>query len=248
MTKLLFRILHVAKKIIDRLSMGITGIENKLADQLKVADSIRLESLLKLGDKKVEINNSNNYSIVVMSSADPSQRELEVKKARSLIESEGRKNEESLSVIPSPFLGIVNSANLPGTRLQVEFAVVNKKDEPVALNGVYIELDGGQVFFKKFILVNSDGIRVPDFQTRFPIVINRNGVARLAVEFENYEVDLIKEGQQKIKIVATAGSEIWGKGEAVLDTNKALLNTLRGLNQRATQDGPIVFDVMVETK
>ena len=156
-------------------------------------------------------------------------------------------NQQNISVVISPFMGIVKSPEKPGTRLHMEFAVINEKDMPIVINGVHLKVEDGLVHFKKFFKVQENSVRIPDFSTRFPIIVNSRGATRLSVEFENIDQELLKKGELKSQLFVLIGSERVASQMFALDVNEAMWNTLNNLEEVASKENsPLIFDAMLK--
>lgn len=151
-------------------------------------------------------------------------------------------------LVLSPYMGIVKSPDLPGTRVHVEFTVTNKLDRPVVLKGTVLKLNDGELNFKKFFKIREDAGREPDFSTRFPIIINLKGATRLSVEFENLEKPLINQGSLKGELHVLMDRNRVATQEFTFDVNRAMNNTLIVMEQQAlATNAPVVFDAMIQS-
>ncbi|MEX1997586.1 MAG: hypothetical protein WEA04_02835 [Candidatus Andersenbacteria bacterium] len=148
----------------------------------------------------------------------------------------------------SPFMGVIKSQELPGTRIHLEFTFHNQSEAPVAIKAVYVTLGDGIVHFKKFFKINENGSRADDFTTRLPIVVARKGIARLAIEFENLEINLIHEGTVSGALNVLANDRMVVSKDFVFEVNSAMISTLASLqSESAKQGGPTFFDAMIRS-
>ncbi|TSC86238.1 MAG: hypothetical protein G01um10147_950 [Microgenomates group bacterium Gr01-1014_7] len=157
-------------------------------------------------------------------------------------------NDPNLIITLSPFMGVVKSPELPGTRIQIEFTILNTQNETKIIKGVYVKLGDGEVNFKKFFKINENSSREPDYTKRFPIVINSKGADKLAIEFENLDIPLIHKGDIEGELVVLTGEEKLAKKDFIFEVNEAMVNTLDALQQNAAENQmPIVFDAMIKS-
>lgn len=228
--------------------MGISAV-----DKLLNIEKLTLSPSVKLGDKKnVNVNVAGNlvinqaYAGTVSEYnpdliAEKSQELLSMGKASDAIDT-------NVKITLSSYMGVVKSPNLPGTRVHIEFTATNGYDYPQVIKGAYVKLGEGQLHFKLFFKINENGSRQPDLTTRFPIIVNSKGTARLAMEFENLEVPLIHEGILKGELIILTGEEKVATEEFEFEVNEAMINTLNQLQKIAKDNkAPLVFDAMIKS-
>lgn len=157
-------------------------------------------------------------------------------------------SEQDAFLVLSPYLGVVKSPDLPGTRVHLEFTVTNRLDRPIILKGTLLKLNSGELNFKKFFRVKEDAGREPDFSTRFPIIANARGAARLAVEFENLEKPLITKGTLKGELHVLIDRIRVATQEFIFEVNEAMDKTLNLIQEQASvSNAPVVFDAMIQS-
>lgn len=229
--------------------MDISGVKVDIKPTLnieKVSPSFKLGGDKNTQNLSVEGNFTiNNTYVGTASINNPDLIESKVEQITSGNQQQAR--QEKVSVVVSPFMGIVKSPERPGTRLHLEFAVINEGDMPLAINGVYVKIGEGKAHFKKFFIIKENSVRVPDFSIRFPIIVNSKGAARLPVEFENIGQKLIVKGEIISQIFVLIGNEQVASKEFTLDVNEAMWNTLAQLQEVATKEkAPLIFDAMLK--
>ena len=228
--------------------MGISAV-----DKLINIEKISLSPSLKLGDKKeVNVNVSGNLVInqAYMGTASEVYPDIVAQQTQQLQSSnnQGGNTDDNLSITISPFMGVVKSPTLPGTRIHLEFTVSSKHDYPQVIKGMNVKLGNGQVHFKLFFNVDQNGMRQPDLNTRFPIVVAARGTSRLAAEFENLETPIIHKGNLNGELVVLTGEEKVVSKMFVFEVNQAMENTLNHLQDLANKNkSPIVFDAMIKS-
>lgn len=207
---------------------------------------------IKTGDKIDESINMRdlNYSQIVVlfqpSDKNPDLITSEIKKLSK--QKDSSKKSTIASITLSPYLGFVKSPELPGTRVNLEFAVTNKIEEPIVVKGVDASLNNDQLHFKSFFKINSDNSREPDFSTRLPIIINSKGSGRLSVVLENFSKWLVKEGQLQGKLRVLLGNHRIIQEKFIFRVNSEMINTLEGLAKVSSENKvAIVFDAMIES-
>lgn len=230
--------------------MDISGI--------KVDSIIKVEKLnptLRIGGD----NNSQNLSVagnltinqVYTGTVSPQNPDLVARKVDQLTSGESTVNlatGNQMQITVSPFMGIVKSPEMPGTRIHLEFAIANNNETPKIINGAYVKLNEGKVHFKKFFKINPDSSRAPDFTTRFPLIITTKGATTLAIEFENVQEALIASGKVKGVLYILTGDETVASKEFILDVNAAMDALLKQFQDIATKNNaPLVFDAQLES-
>ena len=92
-----------------------------------------------------------------------------------------------LSVVVPDRIGVVKAWDFTGTRVHVEFAVLNDSDRLAAIRGVVLTIGRAEVpdaaMFKQFVDVTPDA-RVPSQQYRLPVVIAAHSGIWLCAELE----------------------------------------------------------------
>ncbi len=230
--------------------MGISAIDKVVnIEKASLAPSLSI----KTGDKKtINLAAEGNINIInhaYLGTASPDNPDLIAQKGQSL---QGRNINQNPSVtnieiVLSPYIGIVKSPDLPGTRFHLEFTVSNNNPEPKVVKGAYVELNKGQVHFKKFFKINNQGSREPDLNTRFPIIIASYGATLLSIEFENLEKQLIELGKLEGELNVLVGNNGIVKQKFIFDVNESMINTLNLLQDASVKNNsPIVFDAMIK--
>jgi len=227
---------------------------NALGAILKVDQlSVGAPSLKLGGDKNNTLNIGGNLTVInhtFAGTATPDNPNVIAEQSQQIIshKGDGDSEEEKMHLTTGPYLGIVKSPNLLGTRVQLEFVITNECDRPKVIKGSYIKLNDGILNFKLFFKVNQNGSREPDLGIRFPVIINTKGATRLSVEYENLEQPLIKKGNLKGELIVLTGD-----GKVVIrkleyEVNDAMINTLNTLQQAANENNaPVVFDAMIKS-
>jgi len=228
--------------------MDISGVKVDIKPTLnieKVSPSFKFG-----GDKKTQnLSVEGNFTInnTYVGTASVNNPDLIASKVEQITSGDQNTRQEKVSVVVSPFMGIVKSPERPGTRLHLEFAVMNEGDIPLAINGFYVKIGEGTAHFKKFFIIKENSVRVPDFSMRFPIIVNSKGAARLPVEFENIDQELIVKGEITSQVFVLIGSGQVASKEFALDVNEAMWNTLAQLQEVATKEkAPLIFDAMLK--
>lgn len=207
---------------------------------------------LKIGGKtEVKIGNLQ-VNQVFAGTISPDNPDLIAEKVNQLtlnpIKEDKENKEQDAFIVLSPYLGIVKSPDLPGTRVHLEFTVTNKLDRPIVLKGVLLKLNKGELNFKKFFRVREDAGREPDFTTRFPIIVNAKGATRLAIEFENLEKPLINQGSLQGELDVLIDRIRIATQEFIFEVNEAMENTLNLIQKQALlTNAPVVFDAMIQS-
>ncbi len=228
--------------------MGISAV-----DKLINIEQLSLSPSLKMGDKKsVNVNVSGNLIINQAYAGTVSEYnpDMIIERSQELL-SAGKPNDtidSNIKITISPYMGIVKSSNLPGTRVHIEFTASNSYDYPQVIKGAYVKFGEGQLHFKLFFKINENGSRQPDLTTRFPVIINSKGTARFSMEFENLEVPLIHQGTIRGELIVLTGEEKIAKSEFGFEVNEAMINTLDRLQKIAEENkAPVVFDAMIKS-
>lgn len=209
-------------------------------------------SKISLEGNKIDTNGGDSYIINNIYMATPSPQipdtivtggeEIEEDKADTA------QRDNAISIILSPFMGVVKSPELPGTRIQLEFAITNGHTEPVVIKGSYVRLNREIVHFKKFFKINLNSSREPDYTTRFPVIINSKGSARLAIEFENFEIPIIEKGNLGGEVFILIGNKKIASTAFIYEVNDAMIKTLDSFQMLALSHGsPFVFDAMIKS-
>lgn len=229
-----------------------------IVDKVLGIEQLTANANLKFGGKtevKVEIGQiiTNVYAGTISPTSNPdliatTAQELKSPSPSSSPSPSPENDEQDAFIVLSPYLGIVKSKELPGTRVQLEFTVTNNLDRPIVLRGALLNLNNGEVNFKKFYKVRNDGSREPDFVTRFPIIINSRGSTRLGIEFENIEKPLIEKGDLNGELVVLIDQTQFTTKSFIFEVNDAMMNTLPLFQEQATSTGvPVVFDAMIKS-
>ena len=212
--------------------------------------SLHLSVFFKGGDKRttnlVANRDINSYTIINNNSLNSSPDSIEAK-AQKLISSQNSPSNTTLVVVGT-FLGIVKSIEKPGTRVHLDFAVINKDNSPTVLQGTYIKFNDGVVHFKKFYKSNSNGSREPDMSKWFPIVINSQGAEKLEIEFENIDLELIHKGKNDGEIFVLAESNKLSSRKFILNVDDAMLATLKDSQESADKtEIPAIFQATIQS-
>lgn len=103
--------------------------------------------------------------------------------------------DDQVKITLGKYLEIVipNGVFAIGTRVHLMSSIKNCKDIPVSISDVELVINDISIFFKQFIRVVEEG-RVPETLQYFPAIINAKGVYSLNVEYENIEIDALKQG------------------------------------------------------
>lgn len=226
--------------------MGISAVDKLInIEQISIAPS------LKMGDKKnLNVNVSGNLIInqAYAGTVSANNPDMIAQKSKELLSSGTPESmtDPNIKITLSPYMGIVKSTNLPGTRVHIEFTVTNTSDSPCVIKGAYVNLADGQLHFKLFFKINENGSRQPDLTTRFPIIINSRGTARFAVEFENFDLQLVHKGNLSGNMSVLTGDDKVVEENFLFEVNDAMINTLNQLQQIAEKNNsPVIFDAMI---
>lgn len=224
--------------------MGISIFE-------KLLDKLHLSFLYRGGDKKttnLAAGRDINTTMIVFDKDKSNSPDLTVSKAQKLIAKKGKSTRASLNIVLGTFIGIVKSAEKPGTRVQLEFAVMNKAAKPTVLQAAYIKLNDGIVHFKNFYKSNSNGSREFDMSSSFPIIINSNGATKLQIEFENIKQTLIDKGKNKGEIFVLAENNTISSRKFSLPVNDAMIEILKQSQDSADKTGiPLIFPATIQS-
>jgi hypothetical protein len=230
--------------------MGISAVDKFInLEKLSVSPSLSI----KTGKKQtvnVKAGNVNIINQAYMGTTSSDNPDLIAEKGQKLIQSGSRKifTTANMELVLSPYIGVIKSPELPGTRFHLEFAVINNNDRPKIIKGAYVKLNRGLVHFKRFFKVNGHGSREPDLTKRFPIVVASRGARELSVEFENLEQSLIKKGSLKGELYVLIGNKELAKQNFTFEVNDAMVNTLNSLQQSALKNKvPLLFDAMIKS-
>ena len=220
-------------------------------DKVLNIEELTATANLKIGGK-TEIKTGNiQVNQVFVGTVSPNNPDLIAERVQELISNPQVQNEDTRQdafLVLSPYLGVIKSKELKGTRVQLEFTVTNNLERPIVLKGVLLRLNKGEVNFNKFFKVREDAGREPDFMTRFPIVLNSKGATRLSVEFENLEQPLIKKGSLKGELLVLIDRTRVATQEFIFEVNDAMVNTLNLMQQQAELSGsPVAFDAMIKS-
>ncbi len=224
--------------------MGISIFE-------KILDSLHLSFLYKGGDKKTT-NQAAGRDIInlmmVMNKGAEGNKDFIVEKAQKLIANNNYTSVVSLKVVLGTYLGIVKSAEKPGTRVHLDFAVMNLTNRPTVLQGTYIKIDDGIVHLKKFYKSNYNGSREPDMSQSFPIIINSQGAAKLQIEYENIGQILIHKGKIEGEVFVLAEGNSFSSRKFLLPVDDAMIETLRQSQESADNTGiPSIFLATIQS-
>lgn len=208
--------------------------------------------VIKGGDKidqGVNMRDFNYSQIVILLPPDSQNPDLISNEIRKLSMQKGHsKKNDIASITLSPYLGIVMSPELPGTRVNFEFAITNKIDYPIVIKGINAVLNNEPLHFKSFFKVNADNSREPDFSTRLPIVVNSKGSGRLSVVLENFSKWSITKGRLEGELYVLLGDKKVTREKYFLTVDSAMTKTLKGLSEVASKNNvAIVFDAMIES-
>ena len=220
-------------------------------DKVLNIEELTATANLKIGGK-TEIKTGNiQVNQVFVGTVSPNNPDLLAERVQELISNPQVQNEDTRQdafLVLSPYLGVIKSKELKGTRVQLEFTVTNNLERPIVLKGVLLRLNKGEVNFNKFFKVREDAGREPDFMTRFPIVLNSKGATRLSVEFENLEQPLIEKGSLTGELLVLIDRTRVATQEFIFEVNEAMVNTLNLMQQQAEQSGsPVAFDAMIKS-
>lgn len=218
--------------------MGISIFE-------KILDSLHLSFLYRGGDRKTTNQTAGrdiyNYMMVLNKDSKGNQ-DLIAEKGQKLIANKNNASKANITVVLGTYLGIVKSAEKPGTRVHLDFAVMNRADRPTVLEGTYIKINESIVHLKKFYKSNSNGSREPDMSKGFPIIINSNGAEKLEIEYENIDQALIRKGKNKGEIFVLAEGNTLSSRKFLLPVDDAMIETFKQSQESADSTGiPSIF-------
>ncbi len=211
----------------------------------KIIESLHLSFFFKTGNNKTTNQAAgrdvNNYMTIINKDAKGNQ-DLIVQKAQKLTANKNEISKANLKIVLGTYLRIVKSAEKPGTRVHLDFAVMNQTDRPAVLQGTYIKLDDGIVHFKKFYKSNSNGSREPDMSKGFPVIINSNGAEKLEIEYENIDQELIHKGRVDGEVFVLAEGDSLSSKTFSLPVDDAMIETLKQSQDSADNTGiPSIF-------
>lgn len=227
----------------------------KLDSVLKV-DKANLSPQFKFGGDKKTINvekltvnqTINNQYAGTISAQNP---DLIAQQAQ-LISSSKNAHPSSITsnieVVLSPFISVVKSPDLSGTRVHIEYTIINNNEVPITVKGTHARIENNNVHFKLFFSINERGLRAPDLSMRFPILVGRKNGMRIAMELENFEKQLIKKGILSCELFILIGNSDVVSQKFIFDVNEAMVNTLEMLDSEAkSNNAPLVFDAMIKS-
>ncbi|GEM_PF-2271524 len=215
----------------------------------KIVDKIQVFFSFKTGDKKsanfVARGNINIGKIVLSKDSEKSGDVIE-QKARVLIKD---KNEKAKIIVALGIsMGIVKALERPGTRVHLDFAVLNEEDKPTVVQGAYMKINEGVVHFKLFYNSDATGARQPNLGETFPIVVAANGVARLQIEFENIKQELIHKGDNACEIYVLTARDSLSSTKFKLVVDDAMIQTFEQLQSSADNTRiPAIFPAAITT-
>ena len=141
--------------------MGISAI-----DKVLNFEELTATANLKIGGK-TEVKTVNvQITQVFAGTVSDNNPDLIAERVQELVSNPQVQNEASgqdAFLVLSPYLGIVKSKELKGTRVQLEFTISNNLDRPIVLKGVLLKLNGSEVNFNKFFKVRENAGRDTDF-------------------------------------------------------------------------------------
>ena len=215
-------------------------------------EKINPSFIFKGGDKIDQLVNMRDFNytpIVLLLPPDNQNPDLISNEIRKLSRQKGHfKRNDIASITISPYLGIVMSPELTGTRVNFELAITNKVGHPIVIKGVNAVLNNEPLHFKSFFKVNADNSREPDFSTRFPIIVNSKGSGTLSVVLENFSKWSITEGRLEGELHVLLGDKKVAREKYFLTVDSAMTKTLKGLSEVASKNNvAIVFDAMIES-
>jgi len=217
----------------------------------KLIDSLHLSFFFKGGAKKttnVAAGRDINIGMVVVNKDVDKNEDLIVEKAQKLLANKSDSSKADLIVVFGTFLGIVKSAEKPGTRVHLDFAVMNKVDRPTVLQGAYMRINDGIVHFKMFYKSNSNGSREPNMSEGFPIVINSKGATKLQIEFENIDQSLIHKGDNEGEVFVLAENDTLASKKFLLPVDDAMIEVFRQSQDSADNTGiPSIFPATIKS-
>lgn len=208
--------------------------------------------VIKGGDKidqSVNMRDFNYSPIVILLSPGEENPDLIANEIKKLSIKKGSPKKTDISSITlSPYLGIIKSPELPGRRVNIEFAITSRVSHPIVIKGVNASLNNEPLHFKSFFKINSDNSREPDFSTRLPIIINSMGSGRLSVVLENFSKWPIVKGRLQGKLYVLMGDKEVIYKKYFFNVDDAMINTLQGIGKVALENKiAVVFDAMIES-
>jgi hypothetical protein len=231
----------------------ISGVK---VDSILKVDKANISPKFKFGGDKKTINVENltlnqmitNQYAGTISEQNPDLIAEQVHELSNNKESPPSSTNPNIELVISPFIGIVKSPNLPGTRVHLEFTVINNNEIPITIKGINARVGEENLHFKLFFSINDKGMRSPDLSQRFPIFVGRQNGMRIAVELENFERQLINQGELPCELFILIGNSDVVSQKFVFDVNEAMINTLNLLDAEArTNNSPLVFDAMIKS-
>lgn len=217
----------------------------------KILDSLHLSFLYRSGDRKTTNQAAgrdiNNYMMVLNKDTEGNQ-DLIAERGQKLIANKNSTSKSNLTVVLGTYLGIVKSAEKPGTRVHLDFAVMNQLDRPTVLQGTYIQINESIVHLKKFYKSNSNGSREPDMSQGFPIIVNSNGATKLQIEYENIDQELIRKGKNEGEVFVLAEGNTLSSRKFLLPVDDAMIETLKQSQGSADSTGtPSIFLATIQS-
>lgn len=226
--------------------MGISVVDKVLnIEELTPTANLKIGGKTEIKTGNIQVN---QVFVGTVSTNNPNLIAERVNELVSNPQAHAQEPQQDAFLVLSPYLGIVKSKELPGTRVQLEFTVTNNLERPIVLKGALLKLNNGEVNFNKFFRVKDDASREPDFTTRLPIIVNSRGATRLAIEFENLEKPLIEKGSLKGELLVLIDQTRVATQEFIFEVNEVMANTLNLIQQQAELSGsPVVFDAMIKS-
>jgi hypothetical protein len=143
----------------------------------------------------------------------------------------------SLAVVLPIRIGVVKAYDFVGTRVHVEFALLNDTDRLVAIRNVMLLIGSGDTpdaaTFKQFVDVTSD-VRVPSLKYRLPVVIPARSGLWFCTEVESpFDVGLGTADRECSLVVAATSGHVVGRFTAT--GNSILAEVLEEIQKTANE-------------
>lgn len=215
----------------------------------KILGALHLNFMFRGGDRRISNQQAGgNITNIMMVSNNPAAQDTIVQKAQTLIADKANVTNQKLSVALGTFIGVVKSVEKPGTRVHLEFAVINNADTPTVIQGAYLQLNDGVAHFKMFFKPNANGLaREPDMSEEFPIIINSRGATKMRIEFENIKLALINPGKNEGEIFVLTEDNKLSSKKFTLQVDEVMVEVLKQSQESADNTGvPSILQVSIQ--
>ena len=216
----------------------------------QIFENLQIILHIRGGDKTTStLNVKGNMTIMHLSNQEQiTNPKILVEQTERLVAEKAIHSTSQVTIALGTYLGIVFSKEKPGTRVHLDFAVLNKNETSVALEGSYVKINKGEVFFNKFYkYTDINGSRVGDFSKSFPIIINAKGADNLNVEYENIDLKLLDNGINQCEIFVLSEGNKLSSRKFKLEINNEMVQTFIANQKSADETGiPAIYPATIQ--